>query len=71
MFKKQYFNLLLGDKIFAERLNDESVIALFSAWIIMQNSGEQRCAATSVSISFCRTWFKANQIANDRYIYNV
>ena len=55
MFKKQYFNLLLGNKIFAERLNDESVIALFSAGIIMPNSGEQRCAATSVSISFCRT----------------
>ena len=49
MFKKQYFNLFLRDKIFAERLNDESVIALFSAGIIIQNSGEQRCAATSIS----------------------
>ena len=40
MFKKQYFNLFLRDKIFAELLNDESVIALFSAGIIIQNSGE-------------------------------
>ena len=71
MFKKQYFNQLLGDKVFAERLNDESMIALFPARIIIQNSSEQRCAAISVPISLCRTWFIANQIDNDRYIYTV